>query len=93
VTVEQARTPASGMAWSSSPEALAEVEGFKDGQKLQSLVDKLDNEVFPAFGKGLVKRRLVTEARGLAKTVTTRRAAAILALDVNVILTPACIFH
>jgi hypothetical protein len=35
----------------------------------------------------------VTEARGLAKTVTTRRAAAILALDVNVILTPACIFH
>ena len=43
----------------------------------RSLIGKLDEEVFPAFGKGLVKKHLVAEARALAKVVSTRRAAAI----------------
>eukprot|EP01048_Picozoa_sp_COSAG05_P011686 COSAG05_NODE_1119_length_5816_cov_7.262375_2_plen_445_part_00 len=77
ISLEQARDPAAGMTWSSSPEAFAEVEPFRDGEKLQALVDTLTNEVSPAFGKRLVDGKLVAEAKALASTVATRREAAV----------------
>jgi ABC-type multidrug transport system fused ATPase/permease subunit len=77
VSLEQARDPGSGMKWSSSPEAVEELEQYKDGEKLQSLVDTLRDKVFPSFGRQLVGGALVTEAKQLAAKVATRRAAAV----------------
>ena len=77
ISLEQARDPDSGMKWSSSPEAVAEIELFKDGEKLQALVDTVNDEVLPAFGKQMVDVKLAAEAKELAATVATRRAAAV----------------
>jgi hypothetical protein len=65
------------VTWSSTPDQLASLEEFKDGDKLQSLVSTLDLQVVPAFGRELVPQQLAKEARELSKLVSTRRAAAV----------------
>ena len=77
VSIEQARDPASGMAWSSSPEAVEELEEYKDGEKLQELVATVNDKVIPSFGRQLVRAALVTEAKQLAAKIATRRDAAV----------------
>ncbi len=77
VSIEQARDPGSGMKWSSSPEAIEELEEYKDGEKLQSLVNTVYDKVFPSFGRQLISTALVTEAKQLAAKTAMRRQAAV----------------
>lgn len=77
VSLENAREPGSGMTWSSSPEAVEELEQYKDGEKLQALVNTIHSKVCPAFGRQLISTVLVMEAKQLAAKVATRREAAV----------------
>eukprot|EP01052_Picozoa_sp_SAG31_P023394 SAG31_NODE_1926_length_6892_cov_3.588105_2_plen_404_part_00 len=70
-------TTSQGPAMSTPAEVAAVEEEYKDGEKLQSLLNKIDDKVFPAFGKRLVDRAVVREAKELVKIVAARRAAAV----------------
>ena len=65
------------LAESNDPSVLLEMEEYKDGEKLVDKLQIVTGTIHKAFGRKLIDRALVKEAKAVVKEVATKRKAAL----------------
>jgi hypothetical protein len=66
------------LADSNDPLVLLEMEEYKDGEKLVDKLQIVTGTIYKAFGRKLIDKALVKEAKAVVKEVATKRKAALL---------------
>ena len=66
------------LADSNDPKVLMELEEYKDGEKLTDKLQIVTGTIYKAFGKKLIDKALVKEAKAVIKEVANKKKAAML---------------